>query len=365
VRGSAQALKKRVVVAMSGGVDSAVAAALLVREGHDVLGVTLRLPNLSARGLGVSRCCSEEDVEMARAVCLRLGIAHDVLEIGLAFRSAVIGPFVDSYLAGETPLPCAQCNASVKFGELLEAAFRAGVQTVATGHYARIERNGEALLLRRGTDRNKDQSYFLFALEPWQLEHVRFPLGGLTKPEVRALAAELGLPNAAKQDSQEVCFVPPGGSFVQVLEALAPERLPGEGELVDGRGRVLGRHGGYHRFTVGQRRGLGIAGGRRLYVLEVQPRTNRVVVGEKEETSRKRLLLREVNWLAPRTGDVVEADVQVRSRHQPERATIRLFRDGTAQVDFAEPVPSPAPGQAAVCYDGDTLLGGGWISETA
>jgi tRNA-uridine 2-sulfurtransferase len=347
---------------MSGGVDSAVAAALLAREGCDVVGVTLKLADLSAVGLGVSRCCSQQDVEMARAVCLKLGIAHDVLEMGSAFRRAVIEPFVDSYLAGETPLPCAHCNASVKFGELLEAAFRMGAEALATGHYARIDREGGALGLRRGLDRGKDQSYFLFALEPWQLEHVRFPLGGLTKPQVRALAAELGLPNAAKQDSQEVCFVRRGGSYVQVLETVAAERLPGEGEVVDEYGRVLGRHGGYHRFTVGQRRGLGVADGRRLYVLEVQPGTNRVVVGTQEEASRRKLLLREVNWLAPRTADVVEAEVQVRSRHQPARATVRLREDGTAEVEFAEPVLSPSPGQAAVCYDGDRLLGGGWIA---
>jgi len=358
-------LKTRVVVAMSGGVDSAVAAALLAREGCDVVGVTLRLGDLSANGLGVSRCCSQEDVEMARAVCLRLGIAHDVLEMGAAFRRAVIEPFVESYLAGETPLPCAHCNAFVKFGELLEAAFRMGAETLATGHYARVAREGNSFVLRRGLDRDKDQSYFLFALEPWQLEHVRFPLGGLTKAEVRALAAELGLPNASKEESQEVCFVPPDGSYVRVLETLAAERLPGDGEVVDRDGRVLGRHGGYHRFTVGQRRGLGIADGRRLYVLELQPGSNRVVVGTQVEASRRRLLLREVNWLAPRTTGAVEAEVQVRSRNQPACATVRLGENGTAEVAFAEPVLSPAPGQAAVCYDGDRLLGGGWIVSCA
>jgi tRNA-specific 2-thiouridylase len=350
---------------MSGGVDSAVAAAILARAGHDVVGVTLRLASLSGEGLGVSRCCSDEDVEVARAVCLRLGIAHDVLEMGSAFRRAVIEPFVDSYLAGETPLPCAHCNASIKFGELMEAAFRMGAETLATGHYARVAREGDSLVLRRGLDRSKDQSYFLFALEPWQLEHVRFPLGGLTKAEVRALAADLGLPNAAKSESQEVCFVPQGGSYVQVVETVAPERLPGEGEVVDVEGRVLGRHGGCHRFTVGQRRGLGVADGRRLYVLEIQPRSNRVVVGTGDQASRRKLSLREVNWLAPRGSGVLEAGVQVRSRHEPARATVRLGEDGTADVEFAEPVPSPAPGQAAVCYEGDRLLGGGWITATA
>jgi tRNA-specific 2-thiouridylase len=350
---------------MSGGVDSAVAAALLVREGFDVRGVTLRLADLSANGLGVSRCCSQEDVEIAREVCLRLGIAHDVLEMGSAFRRAVIEPFVASYLSGETPLPCAHCNATVKFGELLEATFRMGAETLATGHYARVDREGDSVLLRRGFDRERDQSYFLFALEPWQLEHVRFPLGRLTKREVRTLATELGLPNASKRDSQEVCFVPQRASYVRVLETLVPGRLPGEGEVVDEGGRVLGRHAGYHRFTVGQRRGLGVADGRRLYVLEVHPGSNRVVVGTEERASRRRLRLREVNWLAPRTADVVEAEVQVRSRHQPARATVRLAEDGTAEVEFEEPVLSPAPGQAAVCYQGDRLLGGGWISATA
>jgi len=358
-------LKTRVVVAMSGGVDSAVAAALLAREGYDLVGVTLRLADLSAEGLGVSRCCSQEDVEMARAVCLRLGIAHDVLEMGVAFRRAVIEPFVDSYLTGETPLPCAHCNAFVKFGELLEAAFRMGAETLATGHYARVAREVDSFVLRRGLDRDKDQSYFLFGLEPWQLEHIRFPLGGLTKPEVRGLAAELGLPNASKEESQEVCFVPPDGSYVRVLEALAAERLPGEGEVVDSNGRVLGHHGGYHRFTVGQRRGLGVADGRRLYVLELQPGSNRVVVGTNEEASRRRLFLRDVNWLAPRPEGAVEAEVQVRSRHQAARATVRLSEGGTGDVEFAEPVLSPAPGQAAVCYDRDRLLGGGWITTTA
>jgi tRNA-specific 2-thiouridylase len=176
------------------------------------------------------------------------------------------------------------------------------------------------------------------------------------------VAAELGLPNAARQDSQEVCFVPEGGSYVQVLETLAPERLPGAGDLVDRQGQTLGRHAGYHRFTVGQRRGLGIGGGRRLYVLEVQPSTNRVVVGTQPEAFRRKLQLRDVNWLAPRTGAPVEAEVQVRSHHQPVGATVRLSDDGTAGVEFAHPVLSPAPGQAAVCYDGDRLLGGGWIT---
>lgn len=357
-------MNKRVLVAMSGGVDSAVAACLLAREGYEVIGATLQLADLSAGGLGVSRCCSPADVRVARAVCDRIGIPHHVLEMGGAFRKAVIEPFVDSYLAGETPLPCAACNAKIKFGELLDLADELGAEALATGHYARVTREGGAVVLRRGRDKGKDQSYFLFALKPAQLERVRLPLGELTKREVRAVAAELGLPNAAKPESQDVCFLPEGGSYVQVLEAMAPERLRGAGELVDGEGRVVGRHRGYHRFTVGQRRGLGVAGQKRLYVLSVQPTTNRVVVGRQDEALRRKLALRDVNWLAPRSDAAIEADVQVRSRNQPARATVTLGENGTAEVEFAQPVLSPAPGQAAVCYEGDRLLGGGWIVST-
>lgn len=349
------------LVAMSGGVDSAVAACLLAREGYEVIGATLQLADLSAGGLGVSRCCSPADARVARAVCDRIGIPHHVLEMGGAFRKAVIEPFVDSYLAGETPLPCAACNAKIKFGELLGLADELGAEALATGHYARVMREGGAVVLRRGRDKGKDQSYFLFALKPAQLERVRLPLGELTKREVRAVAAELGLPNAAKPESQDVCFLPEGGSYVQVLEAMAPERLPGAGELVDSEGRVVGRHRGYHRFTVGQRRGLGVAGQKRLYVLSVQPAANRVVVGRRDEAFRRKLALRDVNWLAPRSDAAVEAEVQVRSRNQPARATVTLGETGTAEVEFAQPVLSPAPGQAAVCYEGDRLLGGGWI----
>ena len=287
--------------------------------------------------------------------------------MGAAFRRAVIEPFVDSYLAGETPLPCANCNAYVKFGELLEAAFRLGAETLATGHYARVAREGESFVLRRGLDREKDQSYFLFALEPWQLEHVRFPLGGLTKAEVRALAAELGLPNASKA-GKPGGLLRPGGRLVR----------PG---ARDSRGRPASRGGGGGRrqtvaswdTTAGitgspsaSVAGSGVADGRRLYVLEVRPESNRIVVGSDQEASRRTLL--------PPRGQLAGASSrQARSRPRsrcapgtkPARATVRLGEDGTAEVEFAEPVLSPAPGQAAVCYDGDRLLGGGWIASTA
>jgi tRNA-specific 2-thiouridylase len=349
---------------MSGGVDSAVAAGLLARAGHEVVGVTLQLADLSSEGLGYSRCCSPDDVATARAVAERLGIAHYVLDMEEPFRRAVLDPFVDSYLRGETPLPCAHCNARVKFGQLLEVAAGMGADTLATGHYARLERGGDGLALRRGIDRVKDQSYFLFALESAHLQRLAFPLGDLTKERVRALAVEMGLPNAARRDSQEVCFVPPGASYVRVLERLAPGRLPGEGEVVDGEGRVVGRHGGHHLFTVGQRRGLGLAVGRPLYVVAIEPERNRVVLGGAERMLRSQLRLRDVSWLAPRPEGATAAAVQIRSRHEPEPALVHPGKGDTAEVAFQRPVSSPAPGQAAVFYDGDRVLGGGWIAST-
>ena len=351
----------RVVVAMSGGVDSAVAAALLVRAGHEVIGVTLQLADLSRKGLGVSRCCSTTDVAMAGEVAAQLGIRHHVLDMERVFEETVLKPFVESYLAGETPLPCAHCNASVKFGELLTITSQMGAEALATGHYARLSREGGQPVLLRGRDTSKDQSYFLFGLRRNQLSRVLFPLGDMHKHEVRAVARWLGLPNADRHDSQEVCFVPEGGSYVQVLEKLAPDRLPGEGELVDPSGRVVGRHPGFHRFTIGQRRGIGVPDRRRLYVLEVRPSENRVVVSGREDALRRRLQLRGVNWLDGPAEGVLEAKVQIRSRHTAQPARVRLDIRGAAEVEFAEPVLAPAPGQAAVCYAGDRVLGGGWI----
>jgi tRNA-specific 2-thiouridylase len=352
----------RIAVAMSGGVDSAVAAALLVREGHDVVGVTLQLADLSADGLGVSRCCAPIDVEMARAVAGRLGIAHHVLDMTGPFREGVLDPFVESYLAGETPLPCALCNARVKFGELLRAIPGFGAQALATGHYARIADGEDGPALLRGRSPAKDQSYFLFGLLRDQLANVRFPLGEMTKEEVRALARGLGLPNSGRRDSQEVCFVPEGGSYRDVVERLAPGRLPGAGEIVDLAGRVVGHHPGFHSFTVGQRRGLGVAGNSRLYVVEVRPSANRVVVGRAEDALRRHIRVRDINWITPTPAGSMAVEVQIRSRHRAQRATVTPSHDGGARVEFEESVLAPAPGQAAVFYDGDRLLGGGWIT---
>jgi tRNA-specific 2-thiouridylase len=351
---------------MSGGVDSAMAAALLQEAGHEVIAVTLQLADLSAHGLGVSRCCSPADVATARAVAAFLAIPHYVLDMEHEFREAVLDPFVHAYLDGETPLPCARCNSRIKLGELMRVAHTFGAEALATGHYARIEDDGgRPPALRRGRDRAKDQSYFLFDVDAARLRHTLFPVGDLTKGEVRRKAVALGLPNAERRESQEVCFVPRGGSYVGVVEKLAPGRLPGEGEIVDREGTVLGRHAGFHRFTVGQRHGIGVADRHRLYVVALQPGHNRVVVGRREEALRRTLVLREATWLAPPDGEEFEALVQVRSRHEPVAASVALRAGRAAVVEFSEPVLAPAPGQAAVCYDGDRVLGGGWIAETA
>ena len=333
----------RIVIALSGGVDSAVAAVLLQRQGHDVVGVTLQLADPSQDGLGVSRCCSPSDVESAREVGRRLGIPHYVLDFEEKFRAEVLAPFVSSYLAGETPLPCAHCNARVKFGALLDVSPMFGAEALASGHYARLVQGaGGRPELRRARDRDKDQSYFLFELTSAQLGRLVFPLGDLSKAEVRRIAAECGLPNADRPESQEVCFVPAGGSYVEVIERLAADRVPGAGEVVDAGGAVLGRHAGLHRYTIGQRRGLGVAAARRLYVIGLDPASNRVVVGGAGETLRRRLLLRDVNWLDDPGGGSLGALVQIRSRHEAAAAEV-VVGDGSAEVRFVDPVTSPAP----------------------
>lgn len=353
----------RVVVALSGGVDSAVACALMVREGHEVIGVTLHLADLSKHGLGVSRCCSLDDVENARAVCAGLGVPHYVLNMESSFRKEVLDFFVEGYLSGKTPSPCVRCNSRVKFGELVKILDDFEAQLVVSGHYARLvkDEQGRPHLLR-ARDREKDQSYFLFDLTPKQLSKLLFPLGELTKGEVRLLAKELGLPNAAKPDSQEVCFVPQGKSYTEVLRVLAADKLPGPGEVVNSQGQRLGFHQGFVNFTVGQRRGIGIASGRRLYVTEIDPRGNRVMVGDEEELFRSHLEVREVNWLvAPQ--ETFRAKVQIRSRHQGEEAEIEVEPDRLL-VHFLGKVMAPAPGQAAVFYLEDEVLGGGFITRS-
>ncbi len=348
----------RVVVAMSGGVDSSVAAALLVEQGCEVIGVTMHLAG------DASRCCSLDDADDARRVAERLGIRHYVANYTAEFRSEVIEPFADAYLAGRTPIPCVACNRRFKFRHLLRRARALGAEAVATGHYARIDRDPATGLrrLRRAVDEDKDQTYFLFDLDQDQLERVRFPLGGLRKGEVREEARRIGLATAEKPESQEICFVPDGDYAAAVAE-IRPDALPGEGDVVDEAGRVLGRHGGVHRFTIGQRRGLGIAADRRLFVTALDAPANRVVVGGADALLARAALLEGVTWIAgDPPPDPIRVSLRIRHRHEGAVARLELAPGGAARAHFDEPARAVAPGQAAVFYDGDVVLGGAWIA---
>jgi tRNA-specific 2-thiouridylase len=349
----------RVVVAMSGGVDSSVAAALLVEAGYEVVGVTLQLAGATPS------CSSPAHVEDAQGMAEQLGIHHWVADYRERFQREVAEAFADAYLAGRTPIPCVRCNASFKFPCLLERARALGASAIASGHYARVDTDPETgrRRLRRAADPEKDQTYFLFELSQGQLAFACFPLGELKKTEVREHARRLGLAAADKPESQEICFVPDGDA-AGAVERIRPDALPGEGVVVDARGRVLGRHGGLHRFTVGQRRGLGIASDRPLYVTRIDAEANRVVVGGREELLARGARLEGVNWIAgaaPR--DAVCASVRVRYRHPGVPARVEPQLDGGARVVFDDPVAAVAPGQAAVFERDAEVLGGGWIAE--
>ena len=349
----------RIVVGMSGGVDSSVAAALLVEQGFEVIGVTMHLAGSQ------SRCCSLDDADDARRVAETLGIRFYVANYKDRFREEVMEPFADAYLAGKTPIPCVACNDRFKFSHLLARARALGADAVATGHYARVLRdpvNGAARLLR-GADAHKDQSYFLFRLTAEQLRHTHFPIGALTKPEVRARARALGLATAEKRESQEICFVP-DGDYARVVEQIRPGAARA-GEIVDAAsGRVLGTHAGVHHFTVGQRRGLGSGGAAARYVVALDAASGTVRVGNEAALGARGARLGGVCWTSERPpGSELRAEVQVRYRHAPVPATIAPSADGGARVSFDEPVRAVSPGQAAVFYHGDELLGGGWIEE--
>ncbi len=347
----------RIVVAMSGGVDSSVAAALLVEQGYDVIGISLRLADPKVSGdAATGGCCSVDDFADARRVAAMLGFPHYVLNMSREFHESVVAPFAEEYLAGRTPLPCARCNEVVKFDLLVKRALALGAGQVATGHYARVVDGA----LYRGVDDRKDQSYFLFGIPPESLSRVVFPVGHLTKDEVRAIAKAKGLPVHEKPESQELCFVPTG-DYAGWIERFAPDRVPGGGEIVDASGKLLGEHAGAHRFTVGQRKGLKLAHEHPLYVLQVDARDNRIVVGAEEELLRDRLRAERVNWLGPRPGDGAQVDVKVRHQNEPTRARI-VHVDGAVEVRFDTPKKAISPGQAAVFYDGDRVLGGGWIA---
>jgi len=346
----------RIVVAMSGGVDSSVVAALAARTGAEVIGVTLQLYDHGEAVKRTGSCCAGQDIRDARAVADRLGIAHYVFDYESRFRESVIDRFADEYIRGRTPIPCISCNQGVKFNDLLGLARELGADCLATGHYVRRIVGSHGPQLHRAADPARDQSYFLFATKREQLAHLRFPLGSLAKPEVRALAVELGLAIAAKPDSQDICFVP-GGDYASVVERVRPGAAE-PGDIVDQQGQVLGRHNGIIHFTVGQRRGLEIGGQTEpLYVLSLEPEERRVIVGPRRALAVGSARLAGINWLAERQRAGLTA--KVRSLAKP--APVRF--DGEA-IHFDAPEYGVSPGQAAVLYDGERMLGGGWIETT-
>jgi tRNA-uridine 2-sulfurtransferase len=362
----------RVVVAMSGGVDSSVTAALLADAGYDVVGITLQLYDHGAATHRKGACCAGRDINDARAVAARIGIPHYVLDYEDRFKEAVIDRFAESYVAGETPVPCVECNQSIKFRDLLQTARELGASFLATGHYiASRVLPGGGRALYRAREAERDQSYFLFATTRAQLDLLRFPLGDRTKAETRELARRFGLSVADKQDSQDICFVPTG-HYAELIEKLRPGAA-GPGEIVDCDGRVLGRHEGIIRFTVGQRRGLGVASGTPLYVVRLDPTMRRVVVGPREALRTSRIRLRDVNWLGDGTIEQAienhpEVFVKVRSTRPPQPAWLRAGASGGVEVELVAGEDGVSPGQACAFYDAGEgqarVLGGGFIAST-
>ncbi|MEP3277436.1 MAG: tRNA 2-thiouridine(34) synthase MnmA [Stappiaceae bacterium] len=360
----------RVVVAMSGGVDSSVVAGLMKREGYDVVGVTLQLYDHGAAVHRKGACCAGQDIHDARAVAERLGIPHYVLDYEDRFKEKVIDRFADSYIAGETPIPCVACNQTVKFHDLLETAKTLGADVLATGHYIRSASEAGKRGMYRPIDLDRDQSYFLFATTQEQMDFLRFPLGSLTKPETREIARELGLHISEKHDSQDICFVPQG-KYADIIQRLKPDAAEA-GDIVHVDGRVLGQHEGIIHYTIGQRRGIGIAANEPLYVVHLDAGSRRVIVGPKETLLTRRLHLRDVNWIGPDDlaslpADGLEIVAKVRSTRPPVPATLFADTKGV-YVDLTDGEHGVAPGQACVFYDqngaGARVFGGGWIDRT-
>lgn len=365
--------KDLIAVAMSGGVDSSVVAALMHSEGQPIVGMTMqlwnqqRIPELIPEGGAAGRCCSLDDVYDARHVAQTVGIPFYVVNFEDRFEKEVVAPFVNDYISGRTPIPCTICNNLIKFDQFLDMAKQVGADTIATGHYARIEQDATTgrWLLRKGVDESRDQSYFLFGLTQDQLSRSSFPLGGMQKDEVRALAHKLKVPVADKGESREICFVP-NGDYAQFVEKYLDEKgdkSVTQGTVVDADGKELAEHGGVHHFTVGQRKGLGVALGKPAYVTEIRPATGEVVVGSKEALHRTSFEVERLNWISiPELDGPLRVEAKIRYQFSARAATIRPTDDpNRVAVEFDAPQLAITPGQAAVFYDGDSVIGGGWI----
>ncbi len=372
-----QGKRLRIVVAMSGGVDSSVAAALLKTAGHDVIGITLQLYDHGEATRRKGSCCAGQDIHDARRVADHLGIPHYVLDYEQRFQTAVMQSFADSYLAGETPIPCITCNSQIKFKDLLDTARELGADFLATGHYIARRETPTGPKLLRAADTERDQSYFLFNTTPAQLQRLWFPLGDMRKPEVRAIAARLALPVAEKPDSQDICFVPTG-RYTDIIERLKPGAVEG-GDIVHVDGRLLGRHDGIVHFTVGQRRGLKIAAAEPLFVVRLDATQRRVIVGPRDALRTVALMLKTVNWLGEAhvlrdaaeqqpSVEPIEVFVRIRSSHPPRPARLHLGRNGDALIELHEGEDGVSAGQACVFYEDATdqarVLGGGWIARS-
>lgn len=371
-----EAARRRVVVAMSGGVDSSVVAAVMAAQGHDVIGVTLQLYDHGTATGRAGSCCAGQDIHDARRVAEAVGIPHYVLDYEARFRETVIENFAASYIAGETPIPCVACNQQIKFKDLLETALELDADVLATGHYISLRPGANGVELHRARDIGRDQSYFLFATTQAQLERLAFPLGDLPKDDVRRLAAGLALPVASKPDSQDICFVP-SGRYAQTIEKLKPGASQ-PGEIVHADGRVLGRHEGIIHYTIGQRRGLGVATGDPLFVVKIDAERQQVIVGPREALTTAAVILRDVNWLGDKPlatlasgADGYPLLARVRSTQEPTAATLRCDAQGNhVTVELVEEISGVAPGQACVFYEASgareqaRVLGGGWIAQT-